>query len=163
MALDFRPLLPTDAAASADLTRAAFLCHIAQDWQPEAQERFLSEMSTATLQADIEGACFTAGAFEGLQLIGFILLPRPNFVRLLFVDSDHMGRGLGRQLWEAARTHLEAHHPTTGTVELNASPFALGFYRRLGFAPLSAEYTLKGSRVTRMACWLPARLHGAEL
>ena len=163
MALDLRPLQPTDAAASADLTRTAFLCHIAPDWQPEARERFLSETTAATLQADIEGACFAAGLFQGLQLVGFVLLPRPNFVRMLFIHPDHMQQGLGRQLWEAARSHLEAIHPTVATVELNASPFARGFYGRLGFAPLSKEYAHKGGRVTRMACWLPARQHGAEL
>lgn len=163
MALDLRPLQPSDAAAAAELTRTAFLCHIAPDWQPEARERFLVETTAPTLQADIEGACFAAGLFQGLQLVGFVLLPRPNFVRMLFVHPNHLRQGLGRRLWEAARRHLEANHASTTTVELNASPFAFGFYRQLGFVPLSAEYVLNGGRVTRMACWLPARLHGAAL
>ena len=48
-------------------------------------------------------------------------------------------------------------------MELNSTPYAIEFYRALGFVPISAEFVRDGARATRMACWLPARALGAEL
>jgi ribosomal protein S18 acetylase RimI-like enzyme len=74
---------------------------------------------------------------------------------MLFVHPQHLRQGIGRALWESARTHIESALPQTKTVELNATPYSVAFYQSLGFV-------VKGARATRMACWLPARSPGAE-
>jgi GNAT superfamily N-acetyltransferase len=86
----------------------------------------------------------------------------PSVLAMLFVHPQHLRRGIGKQLWEAARSHVESQFPQTKTVELNATRFALPFYLSAGFVPISTEFERKGSRATRMACWLPARALGAE-
>jgi len=47
--------------------------------------------------------------------------------------------------------------------ELNATPYSIRFYRKLGFVPISSEFTLRGCRATRMALWLPAEKLGCEI
>ena len=86
-----------------------------------------------------------------------ILLPRPTLVQLLFVAPNHLRKGIGRALWNAARAHLEEKHSGVTTVELNSSPYALAAYKALGFFPISEPFRRKGAVATRMACWLPGK------
>jgi ribosomal protein S18 acetylase RimI-like enzyme len=81
---------------------------------------------------------------------------------MLFVHPRYLRRGIGRALWEQARAFIEETYPETKTVELNSNPYALKFYRSLGFVPISTEFIKGGCRATRMACWLPARALGAD-
>ncbi|MEO5669461.1 MAG: GNAT family N-acetyltransferase, partial [Ramlibacter sp.] len=76
---------------------------------------------------------------------------------LFFVAPGHLHRGIGRTLWEGARTYLEERHPETKTVELTSSPYALPAYKALGFFPISEPFHRGGAIATRMACWLPGR------
>jgi GNAT superfamily N-acetyltransferase len=148
-----RPVIAAEMASAAALIRASFLALVAADWEPEAQAVFLGEYSTEMLERKVQVAA---------QLVGFLLLTSPAILSALFVHPQFLRQGIGRQLWEGARAHVETAFPTVKTVELNATPGANEFYRRLGFAPISGRYLLKGARVTRMACWLPARALGAE-
>jgi GNAT superfamily N-acetyltransferase len=157
-----RSVAAAEMGSAAALIRASFLALVAADWEPEAQAVFLSESSTEMLERKVQVAAYQLGAFINGQLVGFVMLTSPAVLSALFVHPDFLRQGIGRQLWEGARAHIETAFPTVKTVELNATPGAYEFYRRLGFAPISGRYLLKGARVTRMACWLPARALGAE-
>jgi GNAT superfamily N-acetyltransferase len=158
-----RSLVQGDFLGAAALVRESFMHHIAPDWSEAARESFCAE-TTPELFVKLSGAgAFSIGLFEQGTLRGVLVMPKPSRLRMLFVDSRHLGRGIGRSLWQQARTHLATHHPDVQTVELNASPYAYGFYLHLGFAPLSREFVHSGARTTRMACWLPAERVGAAL
>lgn len=106
---------------------------------------------------------FAAAAFSEAGIAGVILMPSPNLLGLLFVRPCWLRLGIGKALWESARAHIEANYPQVQTIELNATAYALSFYRSVGFVPISAEFEREGRRATRMACWLPGRALGAEL
>nr|WP_283254230.1 GNAT family N-acetyltransferase [Ramlibacter paludis] len=131
--------------------------HVAPDWEPSACEDFLRETTADKLAVAMAGATFTAVHVSVEEVTGVILMPRPTLVQLFFVAPDRLHHGIGRALWEAARTHLEEQHAEVKTVELNATPGALPAYRALGFFPISAPFRRRGAVATRMACWLPAR------
>ncbi|HUG23371.1 GNAT family N-acetyltransferase [Piscinibacter sp.] len=141
----------------------SFNALVAADWEPAACRVFLEESSPARLRDALQTAAHAAGAFSDSGVLGFILMPRPSVLGMLFVDPGSLRLGIGRQLWEHARAHVEASFPDVKTVELNASPQAVPFYRSVGFTPISAEFRRAGCRATRMACWLPARALGAVL
>jgi ribosomal protein S18 acetylase RimI-like enzyme len=158
-----RPLQAADATASAALSLAAFERYIAPDWGAEACERYRLDTEPEAMLRKIVESPLAIGAFVDAALAGFVLMTRPGYVQMWFVAPQWMGQGIGRALWETLRDRLETERPEVRTIELNASPYAFAFYRRLGFVPLSSEYINQGFRATRMACWLPARELGAEL
>jgi GNAT superfamily N-acetyltransferase len=157
-----RPVTSAEMSTASALICTSFRALVAADWEPEAQSIFLGESSPEMLERKVQVAAYQLGAFIDAQLVGFLMLTSPAVLSSLFVHPEYLRQGIGRQLWEGARAHIETAFPTVKTVELNATPGAYDFYRRLGFAPISGRYVLKGARVTRMACWLPARALGAE-
>ena len=163
MELTLRLLSEADAAAASAVARRSFAAFVAPDWEPRAIEHFYAHSAPEVLVEMLQSCACLAGAFSGDRMVGFILMPQPSFVRMLFVEPSAMRRGAGRRLWEFARAHIGRCFPKVATVELSSSPHAVAFYRRIGFAPLSAPFVRDGCRATRMACWLPARALDAAL
>jgi GNAT superfamily N-acetyltransferase len=162
MELLIRALQPSDVEAASALVHRSFMELAAADWEPQARQVFLTESSPQSLSKGLASAAYAAAAFSGDQLAGVIGMPSPSLLSLLFVHPSRLRRGIGRALWEGARSHIETSFPEVKTIEVNSTPFALPFYRSIGFMPISAEFVRDGCRATRMACWLPARALGAE-
>jgi hypothetical protein len=147
----------TDAAAVSALVQESFLKFVAPDWEPQACSVFMDESSPERFMSSLPAAAYAAVAEADGTLVGFILLPSPSVLALLFVRSTCLRRGVASRLWESARIYLESSHPAVKTVELNSSPYAVAAYRALGFYPISEPFRQGGCLATRMACWLPAR------
>jgi GNAT superfamily N-acetyltransferase len=146
-----------DAVAISALVQEGFAQFVAPSWEVQAQAVFVSQSTSERFTTSIPTAAFAAVAEAVDQLVGVILLPTPSLLGFLFVRAGWQRRGVASQLWESARRHLEAHHPTTHTVELNSSPYAVAAYKALGFYPISKPFRRGGCLATRMACWLPGR------
>jgi GNAT superfamily N-acetyltransferase len=162
MILDLRTVTDAEAATASAVVHASFVEIAAADWESRAQQRFLAESSPEALVEILRVAAHATGAFVAEEMVGFILMPTPALLGMLFVHPHWLRRGIGRALWENARDHIEFTFPAVKTVELNATACALQFYRSVGFVPISAEFEREGCHATRMACWLPARALGAE-
>jgi GNAT superfamily N-acetyltransferase len=162
MQFETRVVTEADAQAASALVHASFVAHVAADWEPDAQQTFLSESSPESMAKKIREATYAYGAFSSDQIVGFIYLPTPALLGMLFVHPRCLRQGVGHALWQQARAHIEAAFLAVKTIELNASPYAVPFYQTIGFVAISAEFKRGGSRATRMACWLPARALGAE-
>lgn len=152
-----RDATPEDAQAVSELVHASFRAHVAADWEPVAQDALLRDTSAEKLAARIAESVVVLVHEEANGLLGVILMPRPTLVQLCFVAPGHLGKGIGRSLWEAARARLEEQFPEVKTVELNSSPYAVAAYKALGFYPISEPFLRGGAVATRMACWLPGR------
>jgi GNAT superfamily N-acetyltransferase len=145
------------AQAVSELVRDSFGHFVAPDWRPDAREVFYAETSAENLCLAISSSTYAAVASTGDGFAGFVLMPSPSLLGMLFVRPQNVRQGIGTFLWEAARAHVEAHYRDTKTVELNASPYAVAAYRAMGFFPISESFRRSGSLATRMACWLPGR------
>lgn len=157
-----RKIAEPEASAASELVRVSFTALAANDWEPRARAKFLEEASPESMQRKLSLAVCTIGAYTQGNLVGLLLMPRPSLLEMLFVHPEHLRQGLATSLWERARTEVESSFPAVKTVELNSTPYALRFYRAVGFAPISSEFVVGGCRATRMACWLPARGLEAE-
>ena len=149
-----------DIAAISRLVHASFKAHIAADWEARAQTEFLAETEPEALARRIADAALCLVHEADAEINGVILLPRPTLVQLFFVAPSGLRQGIGRKLWETARSRVEEHYAEVKTVELNSSPYAVAAYKRLGFFPISEPFLRNGAVATRMACWLPARTLG---
>jgi len=157
MDLVIRDATIDDAPIVSALIHESFNQFVAPDWEPRACEAFLNQTSEESLAAKISQSTYAAVALVSTEIVGVIHMPSPALINLLFVRPNWLRRGVASQLWEAARGHVEAHHPTVKTVELNSTPYAFAAYRALGFYPISEPLRLGGGLATRMACWLPGR------
>ena len=150
-----RPAQPIEAERVSSLVQQSFAAFVAPDWEATAVDTFVAETSGDCIRRLIETAAFHAVAESRGQLVGFILLPIPSLIGLLFVSPDHLRTGIAKSLWQSARRHIETEFKTVKTIELNSSPYAVGAYRALGFYPISQPFLRRGCVATRMACWLP--------
>jgi GNAT superfamily N-acetyltransferase len=162
MQLTIRAIGEAEATDASAVIHASFMKLAAPDWEPNAQNVFLSESSPDVMARKLKAAVLSFGAFTGKQMIGVLLMPTPNILGMLFVHPAWLRRGIARSLWEHTRAEIERTFPTVKTIELNSTPYAIDFYRSAGFATISSEFELSDCRATRMACWLPARALGAE-
>ena len=86
------------------------------------------------------------GAYEKENIIGVIATRNEgNHIALLFVDGKHHRQGIGRKLFEVV-----LQNSTSEIVTVNSSPYAKGFYHRLGFVDTDQEQTKEGIRFTPM-------------
>jgi GNAT superfamily N-acetyltransferase len=146
-----RKLQVTDTQAASELVRRGFEAFVAPEWEAQAAQQFVqSDIGAPTMERLILEAAFTAGTFgDGGELLGLIIMPKPTWVALLFVDPDLFRRGIARTLWEQARQFVLTVRPPIDVVDLNASTFAIGFYLKVGF--VAGEIVeAKGRHATRM-------------
>lgn len=83
------------------------------------------------------------------KLIGMIALRDQNHISLLFVDKNKHYHGVGRVLVNALAGYVknELDQPR---MTVNASPYAVGFYHKLGFRDLGKETQADGIIYTPM-------------
>ncbi|MGN0691101.1 MAG: GNAT family N-acetyltransferase [Oscillospiraceae bacterium] len=90
------------------------------------------------------------GAFDGAKLVGVIAVRGGGtHIALFFVDGKYHRRGIGKALFQTVLKRCAAERMT-----VNASPYAVPVYRRLGFSETDTEQTVCGLRFTPMALQL---------
>lgn len=95
------------------------------------------------------------GAFENGILIGMLATrDEGRHIALFFVDGRFQRRGIGRALF--AEAHAACLH---GPITVNAAPYAVEIYRRLGFVQADAEQLTDGLRYIPMRHPGPAAPH----
>jgi GNAT superfamily N-acetyltransferase len=161
MKYEIRSLTGAHGAEASAVIHESFLALAAADWRQDARDVFLEATAPSPLQDKVSAMAFAAGAFFEGEIAGVILMPSPSLLGLLFVRPRWLRMGIGQALWESARAHIETRFPEVHTVELNATLYAVRFYKSVGFVPISSEFERDGQRAIRMACWLPARALGA--
>ena len=86
--------------------------------------------------------------YEG-RIVGVIALRSPCHISLLFVDKNYHRQGIARALFEHMLGIVKAegmHKEMT----VFSSPYAAGYYRRMGFADTDTEQTVNGIRFIPM-------------
>jgi len=89
------------------------------------------------------------GSFDGGIVRGVIAVRPPSHISLMFVDSHAHRQGIARALFEHALAWVSASENRTG-MTVNSSPYAVGFYRRMGFVETNIEQTVNGIRFVPM-------------
>lgn len=127
-----------------------FLRFEADDYEPEGVRSFEDFITDNTLhRMFIMGAYQMFVAMDGDKMVGMITVRSNSHVSLLFVDAEYHMRGIGRALmWRLCR-YLRAELGIR-RVTVNASPYGVGFYHKLGFRDLQPEQTSEGIRYTPM-------------
>lgn len=97
----------------------------------------------------IEGKYNVLAAINNNIIVGIIGVRNETHISLLFVDSEYHRKGIARRL---VKEMFERTYAKYGKREMtvNSSPYAVGFYHKMGFVDTDVEQTTDGIRYTPM-------------
>ena len=90
------------------------------------------------------------GCYINNYLVGVIALRQGQHISLLFVRDKFHHLGIAAKLLRVAVAAVENAHPPIRAVTVNSSPYAVEFYKKMGFKPLGEEKKADGIRFTSM-------------
>ena len=127
-----------------------FMRYEANDYTAEGIESFQDFITDSVLhRMFVMGAYQLFGAYDNGKMVGMISLRDETHISLLFVDEKYHKLGIGRRLIEYLSAYVlqeEGHRH----IPVNAAPYAVGFYHRVGFVDTDVEQVNDGIRYTPM-------------
>lgn len=140
---------PSEWNESMSLCWKTFLEFEADEYSPEGVKNFFDFItSTQIEEMYLNGNYKAVAAFEGKKIVGFLGFRNINHISLLFVDKEYHHKGIATMLIEFLVDYLAGIGKTSTTVY--SSPYAVGFYHKLGFVDTDNEKTEDGIRYTPM-------------
>ncbi len=88
-------------------------------------------------------------ALDGQKIVGMITLRNNAHISLLFVDEKYHRQGIGSALVEYLREYLLSE-AGVDRVTVNAAPYGVAFYHKIGFTDLGPEEKKGGIIYTPM-------------
>ena len=120
-------------------------------------EEFLVSLQPDIIRRNLDDGNYSYQlAFDGELLAGVVAVRDNTHLFSLYVGEPWHGRGVGKRLWELARDGALARG-NPGSFTVNASVFAEGMYRRLGFTATGPVAEMHGIR------FIPMRLEQAAV
>ncbi len=149
-----RPIYRNEWDDAMMLAWRTFMRFEANDYTKRGIESFQDFISDQVLhRMFLMGAYQVFGAFDGDKLVGIISLRNETHISLLFVDAAYHMKGIGRTLMEYVVNYVCSEEGYR-RVTVNAAPYAVGFYHKVGFMDTDTEKTNDGIRYTPMErCW----------
>ena len=127
-----------------------FLPFEADVYSPEGVKHFEDFITDTTLhRMFIMGAYQMFVALDRNKIVGMITLRNSTHISLLFVDEQYHRRGIGRALIEYLTNYLLTEVGVS-YITVNASPYGVAFYHKLGFQDLRPEEEKDGIIYTPM-------------
>lgn len=127
-----------------------FLRFEADDYTPEGVRNFENFITDSTLyRMFVVGSYQLFVALDDKKIVGMLTLRGGTHISLLFVDEKYHRQGIGRALMQYLSNYLLTEMQTS-RVTVNASPYGVGFYHRLGFRDLRPQEKKDGIIYTPM-------------
>ena len=144
MPYQIRSAYREDWEEAMSLAWRTFLQFEADDYSPEGVKNFENFITDTTLyRMFVMGAYQMFVALDGKKIVGMITLRDMTHISLLFVDEKYHRQGIGRALMLYLENYLLTELQAS-RVTVNASPYGVDFYHRLGFRDLYPEQKKDG-------------------
>ena len=139
--MKIRTLHEPDWEPALALVWETFLLFEAPDYSPEGVETFQNFIGNRQNLCALN----LYGIFDGDRLCGVAATRKgSSHLSLLFVRKEFQGQGIGRMLID----RIQKDAP--GSLTVHSSPYAVEFYRRMGFQDTDVEQLEDGIRFTPM-------------
>lgn len=151
---EIRWMKPEEWDETMDMVWRTFMKYEAVDYTPEGIRNFYAFLHDGELKRwYLEGIYpILVAVYEG-KIVGEISARQGNFISLLFIEEAYQRKGIGRELIRRMAEFMKSErHEIYMTVK--AAPYAVGFYRKLGFRVSRPEEHIAGIRVTSMEKFL---------
>ncbi len=151
MGFSIRHLKKNEWDMAVQLAWDTFLIYEAPEYSPEGVKNFSDFIKGEELKNMFYLGEYRAwGAFDDNDVIVGLLGIRKHWhISLLFVEPRLHHQGIATSLLKQAFS--EGAKEGVNTMTVNSSPYAIGFYHRLGFTNLDHERTTDGIRYTPMS------------
>ncbi len=127
-----------------------FLKYEAEDYTAEGIRSFQEFITDNMLyRMFLLGSYEMIVAKEGERMVGMITVRNGGHVSLLFVDEKYHRKGVGKSLIQYLCNYLLTEAGIS-RITVNASPYGVGFYQKLGFRDTGLETEQSGIRYTPM-------------
>ncbi len=145
---------PEEWAPAMKMIWKTFLKFEGDDYTAEGIRNFYDFISDEKLyEAFMRGDYQLMVAVDKGRVIGAASLRSCNHLSLLFVDEEYHHKGIGRTLIRKMCEYLKVEAGER-YMSLKAAPYAVNFYRKLGFQAIAPEEEYSGIRVTSMEKFL---------
>lgn len=127
-----------------------FLKFEAPDYEQEGIKNFFDFITDDDLhEAFLKGDYQLMVALDGRRIVGAGSIRNRNHLSLLFVDEAYHRRGIGRAIMQSLLRYIKDEEGER-YMSLKAAPYAVNFYKKLGFRAVRPEEAYSGIRVTSM-------------
>ncbi|MGI9318919.1 MAG: GNAT family N-acetyltransferase [bacterium] len=117
--------------------------YITPSFSSEGERKLLESMSSEKIHEYIEsGYKYFVAEIDG-RIVGAAAIKENRHLYHLFVAEDCQKQGLGRTLWEEAKSDA-LKQGNAGAFTVNSSPNAAKFYERIGFVVEGDSVTASG-------------------
>ena len=136
-----------------DLVYKVFMEFEAPDYPAEGVGAFVNYIikNEGFKEGCITGKFKMYGAFDGDTIIGIMTMRKESHVMLAFVDKAQHKRGVGRKLFEHILKETVLENPEITDITVNSSPYAVVFYKKLGFIETDVLQEKHGIRFVPMS------------
>ena len=149
--LEYKTIALVELACAMNLVKKVFMRFEAPEYPAEGVQSFLEFIALNSISEKAEAGDLSLwGCFEDNNIVGVCASRNINHVCLMFVDEAYHRRGIGKRLFDFIKRDVIAHGGYD-RITVNSSPYALPFYRALGFRDSEPEKIVNGIRHTPMA------------
>lgn len=155
--MNIRSAVQDDAAAISELITTLARKFITRDFPPDGEANFLASCDVISIHKCLSDAFtyFVASEEHSDELVGVVGFRGTSHLFHLFVAERLHGTGLGRSLWQHARSEvIPADY--RGALTVNSSRNAVAFYEKLGFVSQGREDVRGGVVAVPMSLPAPA-------
>lgn len=137
-----------------ELAFRTFLKYEAMEYGPVGIRNFAEFVTDQSLKKMfLQGNYLLFVAVKEEEIIGLISLRSGNHISLLFVDEMYHRRGVGTALMKYLRAYM-LFHTKQKKLTVNAAPYAIPFYHKIGFCDTGLETQKDGIIYTPMEIYL---------
>jgi len=152
MSFTIQKAQPSDFLSVNQLITNTFTQFVAFEYSKEGQNTFLDYISLEkTVARQHNHSIYIAIDNSTHQIIGAIELREFRHVSLLFTHQNHLGKGIGKALFQKGKAICQTENPNLKTITVFSSPYAVDIYKKLGFETTDVETTKNGLRFTPMS------------
>lgn len=122
-----------EAGAVNRLVVHVFRDFVARDYTAEGITDILEFIAPGNLSRRAKAGSLILVAEVHNSIVGMLELQKNRHLALLFVDSNHQGQGIAGHLLRRSLERMRTTDPHLAEISVQASPYALEFYRKIGF------------------------------
>ncbi|MGL6108028.1 GNAT family N-acetyltransferase [Romboutsia sp.] len=144
-----------DIEEALELVKNVFMEFDAPDYSKEGVDEFIVQIieSKEFINKFKTGEQIMIGAFYNNKIIGVLAISIRNHLSLVFVDKEYHRKGIATKLFNEILSRLKLKN--IDKIRLNSSPYAIQFYKKIGFIATDIEQIKNGIRYTPMEFTLP--------